>query len=174
MKGTTILCIVRDGKAVIGGDGQVTLGDGVVKTRAKKVRKIYGGKVLVGFSGATADALTLLERFESKLEDFQGNLTRAAIEVARDWRTDRVLRRLSALLVVADQEHIFLISGNGDVIEPDDGIVGIGSGGNLALAAARALLKHTSLPLRKIVEESLKIASQICIYTNQELVIEEI
>jgi len=174
MKGTTILCIVKDGKAVIGGDGQVTLGDGVVKTRAKKVRKIYGGKVLVGFSGATADALTLLERFESKLEDFQGNLTRAAIEVARDWRTDRVLRRLSALLVVADQEHIFLISGNGDVIEPDDGIVGIGSGGNLALAAARALLKHTSLPLRKIVEESLKIASQICIYTNQELVIEEI
>ncbi|HEX67606.1 MAG TPA: ATP-dependent protease subunit HslV [bacterium] len=174
MKGTTILCIVRDGKAVIGGDGQVTLGDGVVKTRAKKVRKIYGGKVLVGFSGATADALTLLERFESKLEDFQGNLTRAAIEVARDWRTDRILRRLSALLVVADQEHIFLISGNGDVIEPDDGIVGIGSGGNLALAAARALLKHTSLPLRKIVEESLKIASQICIYTNQELVIEEI
>ncbi|MCD6521687.1 ATP-dependent protease subunit HslV [Candidatus Calescamantes bacterium] len=174
MKGTTILCIVRDGKAVIGGDGQVTLGDGVVKTRAKKVRKIYGGRVLVGFSGATADALTLLERFEGKLEDFQGNLTRAAIEVARDWRTDRVLRRLSALLVVADQQHIFLISGNGDVIEPDDGIVGIGSGGNLALAAARALLKHTSLPLRKIVEESLKIASQICIYTNQELVIEEI
>ncbi len=174
MKGTTILAIVRDGKAVMGGDGQVTLGEGVVKGKARKVRKIYGGKVLAGFSGATADALTLLEKFEGKLESFQGNITRAAIEVARDWRTDRVLRRLSALLLVADREHLFLLSGNGDVIEPDDGMAGIGSGGNIALGIARALIKHSPLSPREVVEEALKITSQICIYTNENLVIEEI
>ena len=173
-KRTTILCIRKDGKAVIGGDGQVSLENTVVKSKAKKVRKIYGGKVLAGFAGSSADALTLLERFESKLENFQGNLTRAAIEVARDWRTDRVLRRLEALLVVADKEHSFLLSGSGDVIEPDDGIIGIGSGGNFAVSSARALIRHSSLSIKEIVEESLKIAGEICVFTNQSFTIEEL
>ena len=158
----------------MGGDGQVSLGESVVKGKAKKVRKIYGGKVLAGFSGSTADALTLLEKFEGKLESFQGNLTRAAIEVARDWRTDRALRRLEALLIVADKEHSFLLSGSGDVIEPDDGIIGIGSGGNFAVAAARALIKHSSLSIKEIVEESLRIASEICVFTNHYMTIEEL
>ncbi|MCD6219825.1 ATP-dependent protease subunit HslV [Candidatus Calescamantes bacterium] len=171
---TTILSLQKDGKTVMGGDGQVSLGESVVKGKAKKVRKIYGGKVLAGFSGSTADALTLLEKFEGKLESFQGNLTRAAIEVARDWRTDRALRRLEALLIVADKEHSFLLSGSGDVIEPDDGIIGIGSGGNFAVAAARALIKHSSLSIKEIVEESLRIAAEICVFTNHYMTIEEL
>ncbi|NOZ64788.1 MAG: ATP-dependent protease subunit HslV [Caldiserica bacterium] len=171
---TTILCVQRKGKTVMGGDGQVSLGESVVKGKAKKVRKIYGGKVLAGFSGSTADALTLLEKFEGKLESFQGNLTRAAIEVARDWRTDRALRRLEALLIVADKEHSFLLSGSGDVIEPDDGIIGIGSGGNFAVSAARALTKHSSLSIKEIVEESLRIAAEICVFTNHNMTIEEL
>ncbi len=158
----------------MGGDGQVSLGESVVKGKAKKVRKIYEGKVLAGFSGSTADALTLLEKFEGKLESFHGNLTRAAIEVARDWRTDRALRRLEALLIVADKEHSFLLSGSGDVIEPDDGIIGIGSGGNFAVSASRALIRHSSLSIREVVEESLRIAAEICVFTNHNMTIEEL
>ncbi len=174
MKGTTIICVRYKGKVVMGGDGQVSLGNTIIKQRARKVRKIYGEKVLAGFSGATADAFTLFERFEGKLESFQGNLLRAAIEVAKDWRTDRALRRLEALLVVADKDITLLISGTGDVIEPDDAVIAVGSGGPYALAAARALLKHSQLGAREIVEEALNITSQICVYTNQEFVIEEL
>jgi len=174
MKGTTIICVRYKGKVVMGGDGQVSLGNTIIKQRARKVRKIYGEKVLAGFSGATADAFTLFERFEGKLESFQGNLLTAAIEVAKDWRTDRALRRLEALLVVADKDITLLISGTGDVIEPDDAVIAVGSGGPYALAAARALLKHSQLGAREIVEEALNITSQICVYTNQEFVIEEL
>ena len=170
--GTTILAVRRDGAVSVGGDGQVTLGNTVMKGNARKVRRLYNDKVLAGFAGGTADAFTLFERFEGKLEKY-GNLTRAAIELAKDWRSDRFLRRLEALLLVADPEKIFVISGNGDVIEPDHDVAAIGSGGQFALAAARALLEGSSLGAREIVERSLNIAADICIYTNRNLVIEE-
>lgn len=158
----------------IGGDGQVTFGNTVMKHGAKKVRRIYDGKVLAGFAGAAADAFALFEKFETKLEEFHGNLPRAAVELAKEWRLDRALRRLEALLVVADKSHLLVISGSGDVIEPDDGVVAVGSGGPYALAAARALERHTDLSCRDIVEEALKIAASICIYTNEEITCEEI
>jgi ATP-dependent HslUV protease, peptidase subunit HslV len=170
--GTTILAVRRDGAVSVGGDGQVTLGNTVMKGNARKVRRLYNDKVLAGFAGGTADAFTLFERFEGKLEKY-GNLTRAAIELAKDWRSDRFLRRLEALLLVADPEKIFVISGNGDVIEPDHDVAAIGSGGQFALAAARALVEGSSLGAREIVERSLNIAADICIYTNRNLVIEE-
>ncbi len=171
--GTTILGVRRDGLTALGGDGQVTLGTTVMKSNARKVRRLYGDKVLAGFAGGTADAFTLFERFEGKLEKF-GNLTRAAIEIARDWRSDRYLRRLEALLLVADADKLFVISGNGDVIEPEHDLVAIGSGGPYAQAAARALLEHTALGARAIVEHALGIAADICIYTNRNLTIEEV
>ena len=171
---TTIVAVRKGGKVAVAGDGQVTLGNTVLKAKAKKVRKIYKDKVIVGFAGASADAFTLMMRLEEKLETYNGNLARAAVELARDWRTDRVLRRLEAFLVAADKERSFLISGTGDVIEPDDGLVAIGSGGAYALAAARALLAHTDLGPREIALEALKIASDICIYTNQEILVEEL
>jgi len=171
---TTILAVRRNGKTAIGGDGQVTVGATVMKHNAKKVRKMYNDKILTGFAGATADAFTLFEKFESKLEQFHGNLTRAAVELAKDWRTDKVLRRLEALMIVADNERSFVLSGNGDVIEPENGIAAIGSGGPYALAAARALLEHTTLDARSIVGEAMKIAADICIYTNKEITIEEL
>ncbi len=172
--GTTILCVRRDGRVAMGGDGQVTLGNTVLKHNARKIRRLYNNRIVAGFSGATADAFTLFERFESKLEAFSGNLTRAAVELAKDWRTDKVLRRLEALLVVADQEHTLIISGTGDVIEPEGGVAAIGSGGPYAQAAARALMENTALGAREIVEKSLKIASDICIYTNDKIIVEEI
>jgi ATP-dependent HslUV protease subunit HslV len=171
--GTTILAVRRDGIVAMGGDGQVTHGATVMKGNARKVRRLYNGKVLAGFAGGTADAFTLFERFEGKLEKF-GNLTRAAIELAKDWRTDRFLRRLEALLCVADVSSSFIISGNGDVIEPEHQLMAVGSGGPFAQAAARALLEHTRLDARTIVEKSLDIAAEICIYTNRNLVIEEL
>lgn len=171
---TTILLVRRDGKTAIAGDGQVTVGNTVMKQNAKKVRKMYNDKVLAGFAGATADAFTLFEKFESKLEQYRGNLTKAAVELAKDWRTDRVLRRLEALMIVADGERTFVLSGNGDVIEPEMGIAAIGSGGPYALAAARALMEHTGLEARVIAEEAMKIAADICIYTNKEITIEEL
>jgi len=171
--GTTILSVRLRGIVAMGGDGQVTVGGTVMKGNARKVRRLYGDKVLAGFAGGTADAFTLFERFEGKLEKF-GNLTRAAIELAKDWRTDRALRRLEALLCVADRQASFVISGNGDVIEPEDAIMAIGSGGPYALAAARALAADTELPAREIVERSLGIAADICIYTNRNFVIDEI
>ena len=176
--GTTIISVRRQtpqgAQVAIGGDGQVTLGNIVVKGTARKVRKLYHGKVLAGFAGATADAFTLFERFEAKLEKHQGHLTRAAIELTKDWRTDRVLRRLEAMLAVADLEASLIITGNGDVLEPEHGIVAIGSGGGFAQAAARALTQHSELSARDIVAESLKVAGEICIYTNQNHVIEEL
>ena len=172
--GTTILAIRHKGSVCIAGDGQVTFSTTVLKHSAKKIRRIYQDKVLAGFSGSTADAFTLFEKFEKKLEQYHGNLTRAGVELAKDWRTDRMLRRLEALLIVADPEHLFIISGNGDVIEPDDNIAAIGSGGPFALAAARALLAHSDLSARQIVEESLKIAAGICIYTNTEITVDEL
>jgi ATP-dependent HslUV protease, peptidase subunit HslV len=171
--GTTILAVRRDGAVAVGGDGQVTLGNTVMKGNARKVRRLYNDKVLAGFAGGTADAFTLFERFEGKLEKY-GNLTRAAIELAKDWRSDRYLRRLEALLLVADPDKIFVVSGNGDVIEPDHDVAAIGSGGQFALAAARALVEGSSLGAREIVERSLNIAADICIYTNRNLVIEEL
>ncbi|HET8691089.1 MAG TPA: ATP-dependent protease subunit HslV [Steroidobacteraceae bacterium] len=171
--GTTILSVRRGGTVAMGGDGQVTVGNTVMKGNARKVRRLYGDKVLAGFAGGTADAFTLFERFEGKLEKF-GNLTRAAIELAKDWRADRALRRLEALLCVADAKSSFIISGNGDVIEPEDAVMAIGSGGPFALAAARALAAHTDLPAREIVERSLGIAADICIYTNRNFVIDEL
>ena len=174
LHGTTILAVRRNGKTAIAGDGQVTVGATVMKHNAKKVRKLYNDKVLAGFAGATADAFTLFEKFEAKLEQYHGNLTRAAVELAKDWRTDRVLRRLEALMIVADGERSFILSGSGDVIEPEHGISAIGSGGPYAFAAARALVDHTALDARQIVEESLKIAADICIYTNKEITIEEL
>ena len=172
--GTTILAVRRDGRTAIAGDGQVTVGATVMKHNAKKVRKMYNDKILAGFAGATADAFTLFEKFEAKLEQYHGNLTRAAVELAKDWRTDKVLRRLEALMIVADKERSFILSGNGDVIEPENGIAAIGSGGPYALAAARALVDHTKLDARMVVEESLKIAGDICIYTNKEITVEEL
>ena len=170
--GTTILSVRRGTMVALGGDGQVTLGNVVVKATARKVRTLYHGKVLAGFAGATADAFTLFERFESKLEKHQGHLLRAAVELAKDWRTDRMLRRLEAMLAVADRDHSLILTGNGDVLEPEEGIVAIGSGGAYAQAAAQALLRHTALPPREIVAESLRIAGDLCIYTNQNHVIE--
>jgi ATP-dependent HslUV protease subunit HslV len=174
MHGTTILAVRRNGKTAIAGDGQVTVGATVMKHNAKKVRKMYNDKVLAGFAGATADAFTLFEKFEAKLEQYHGNLTRAAVELAKDWRTDKVLRRLEALMIVADNERSFILSGNGDVIEPEDGVSAIGSGGPYALAAARALVGQTSLDARAVVAEAMKIAGDICIYTNKEITIEEL
>ncbi|MHB8882194.1 MAG: ATP-dependent protease subunit HslV [Thermodesulfovibrionales bacterium] len=171
---TTILCVSRGGRVAIGGDGQVTLGNTVLKHNAKKIRKMYGDKVLAGFAGATADAFTLFEKFEGKLEAYRGNLTRAAVELAKDWRTDKVLRRLEALLIIADKEHTFIISGTGDVIEPEEGYAAIGSGGAYALAAAKALYDNTDLNAREIIERSMKIASGICIYTNENISVEEL
>ncbi|HEY3316514.1 MAG TPA: ATP-dependent protease subunit HslV [Bacillota bacterium] len=172
--GTTIVAIRRNGQAAIAGDGQVTVDKTVLKHRAKKVRRIYGGKVLAGFAGSVADALTLFERFEGKLEQFQGNLPRAAVEVAKDWRTDRALRRLEALLIVMDRDHLLVVSGNGEVIEPDDDMAAIGSGGPYALAAARALAKHTVLSAAEIAREALETAASICIYTNDQITVEEL
>jgi ATP-dependent HslUV protease subunit HslV len=171
---TTVVGLIKDGKAALGSDGQVTVANTVLKHNTKKVRKIYDGKILAGFAGSTADALTLFEKFESKLEQYKGNLPRAAVELAKDWRTDRYLRRLEALLAVMDDKNSFIISGNGDVIEPDDGIVAIGSGGSFATAAARMLVKYTKLSAKEIVEESLKVAADICIYTNHNITIEEL
>ena len=173
-RGTTILSVRRNGKVVIGGDGQVTLGNTVMKGNARKVRRLYQDKVIAGFAGGTADAFTLFERFEGKLEKYSGNLTRAAVELAKDWRTDRMLRRLEALLIVADPSITLIVSGNGDVIEPEHDLAAIGSGGAFAQAAARALLEHTELDARTIAEQALKIAADICIYTNHNLTIEEL
>lgn len=173
-RSTTILCVRKDGHVVIGGDGQVTMGNTIIKHNAKKIRKIYSDNVITGFAGSTADAFTLFEKFESRLEHFRGNLTRAAVELAKDWRTDKVLRRLEALLIVADREHTFIISGNGDVIEPEDGIAAIGSGGPYAHAAAKALMENTDLPVRDIVEKALRITASICIYTNDKFILEEL
>lgn len=172
--GTTILAVRHKGRAAVAGDGQVTLDKNVVKHRARKVRRIYNDKIIVGFAGATADALNLSERLEQKLERYNGNLTRSAVELARDWRTDKYLRRLEAIMVAVDEECIYLISGNGDVIEPDEGIVAIGSGGVAAQAAATALIDNTELDARGIVEKAMKIAAAICIYTNDTITIEEI
>lgn len=171
---TTVIGLIRDGVAVIGSDGQVTMGPTVVKHTTKKVRKLYNEKVLAGFAGATSDAFTLFERFEAKLEQYKGNLPRAAVELAKEWRTDKYLRRLEALLAVLDRQNALIISGTGDVIEPDDGIVAIGSGGPYALAAARALARNTEMPPLQIAEAAMKIAGEICIYSNLNLVIEEI
>jgi ATP-dependent HslUV protease subunit HslV len=172
--GTTILSVRRGGKVVIGGDGQVSMGNTVMKGNARKVRRLYKGQVLAGFAGATADAFTLFERFEGKLEKHSGNLTRAAVELAKDWRTDRMLRRLEALLVVADREASLMLTGTGDVVEPEDSLMAIGSGGSFAQAAARAMLDTTELSAREIVERGLNIAADICVYTNHNLVIEEL
>ncbi|ADC63880.1 MULTISPECIES: ATP-dependent protease subunit HslV [Allochromatium] len=174
LRGTTILSVRRGDTVVIGGDGQVSLGPTVMKGNARKVRRLYKGRVLAGFAGATADAFTLFERFEGKLEKHQGHLTRAAVEMAKDWRTDRMLRRLEALLCIADSTTSLILSGTGDVIEPEQDIMAIGSGGSFALSAARALVANTELPAREIVEKSLHIAADICVYTNHNLVIEEL
>jgi ATP-dependent HslUV protease subunit HslV len=174
IKGTTILCVRHKGRVVMAGDGQVSLGQTVMKHTAKKVRRIYQDRVLAGFAGATADAFTLFAKFEEKLEQYNGNLLRAAVELAKDWRTDRILRRLEALLIVADRDHSLVISGNGDVIEPDDGVTAIGSGGPYAHAAAKALTQFSDLDARAIVEEAMKIAASICIYTNDRIIFEEL
>jgi len=173
-RSTTIIGVRHNGKNAMGGDGQVSFGNSILKSRAKKIRKIYDNEVLAGFAGASADAFTLFEKFESRLEQYNGNLSRAAVELAKEWRTDRFLRRLEAQLVVMDQKSMFLISGTGDVIEPDDKIIAIGSGGTFAMAAATALSKHSKLEAKQIVAESLKIAANICVYTNSNLMIEEI
>ena len=172
--GTTILLVQKDGRVVLAGDGQVTFGDTVIKQRARKIRRVYNDKVLVGFAGATADAFSLVARLESKLEQFQGNLNRAAVELAQEWRTDRALRHLEAYLLATDGKNVYMISGTGDVIEPDDGLLAVGSGGVYALAAARALVRNSKLPARKIAEEALKIAGEICIFTNNEIIVDEL
>jgi len=174
IRSTTVLAVRRDGKIVLAGDGQVTLGDSVIKHTAKKIRRLYQDKILAGFAGSTADAFSLFSRFESKLEQYHGNISRAAVELAKDWRTDKFLRHLEALLLVADKEQTFLLSGQGDVIEPDGGIAAIGSGGPYAQAAAQALAAHTQLGAREIAEEAMKIAGKMCIYTNDQLTIEEL
>ena len=174
MHGTTIIAVRLNGKVAMGGDGQVSTGSTIMKHSANKVRRMYNDKVIGGFAGATADAFSLFARFEEKLEKFQGNPPRSAVELAKDWRTDKLLRRLEAMLIVADKDHTFLISGNGDVIEADDGILAIGSGGTFAQSAAKALLKHSKLNAREIVEESMDIAQSICVYTNSNLTIEEL
>ena len=173
MRATTILAVRRDGKVAIGGDGQVTVGETVMKSHAQKVRLIRGGKIVAGFAGAAADAMTLFEKFEEKLERYPGNMPRAAVELAKDWRSDRVLRRLEALLIVADKEHGFIVSGTGELIEPDDGILAIGSGGSYALSAARALVDNTQLDASEIVKRAMKIAGDICISTNTNITILE-
>ncbi len=169
-----ILGVQRDGKAALAGDGQVTFGDSILKKNAKKVRRIYKDSILAGFAGASADAFTLFEKFETRLDKYSGNLRRAAVELAKEWRTDRYLRRLEAQLIVMDKEKIFLISGTGDVIEPDDHVIAIGSGGGYAMAASRALINYTDLDAKRIVEEAMKIAADICIYTNSNLIVEEL
>ena len=171
IRATTILAVRRDGKVAIGGDGQVTVGETVMKSHAQKVRVMKGGKVLAGFAGAVADAMTLFEKFEEKLERYPGNLSRASVELAKDWRSDRVLRRLEAMLIVADTSHGFVISGTGELIEPDDGVMAIGSGGSYALSAARALLDNTSLSAKEIVERAMKIAGEICVFSNTNITV---
>lgn len=174
IRSTTVLLVRKDGHVALAGDGQVTMGETIMKVSARKVRRLYNDAILAGFAGATADAFALLTRFESKLEQYHGNLERAAIELSKEWRTDKVLRNLEALLVVADAKSSFLLSGNGDVIAPDEGVLAIGSGGSYALAAARALLTHTELNARQIAEEALRIAGEICIYSNQHIIVEEL
>src|SRR6202163_3655651 len=174
IRSTTVLCVRKDNKVVLAADGQVTLGEGVIKHSAKKTRRLYSDKIIAGFAGSTADALSLFGRFEGKLQEFHGNLARAAVELAKEWRTDRSLRHLDALLIVADTKSTFLLSGNGDVIEPDDGICAIGSGGSYALAAARALVKHTKLSAKDTAQEAMRIASEICIFTNANFTFEEL
>ncbi len=174
IRSTTVICVRHKGRIAIAADGQVTQGQTILKHTAKKIRRLYKGQVLAGFAGATSDAFALFARFEGRLEEYKGNLSRAAIELAKDWRLDKALRQLQALMVVADKESGFLISGTGDVIEPDDGILAIGSGGPYALAAARALITHTDLSAREIAEEALKISSGICVYTNSEITVEEL
>ena len=174
VRSTTVLSVRRDGKVVMAGDGQVTLGEGVVKHSARKIRRLYQEKILAGFAGSTADAFALFSRFESKLEQYHGNLGRAAVELAKDWRTDKMLRQLEAMLLVSDANQTFLLSGHGDVIEPDEAVAAVGSGGPYALAAAEALMLHTTLPARKIAEEAMRIAGRMCIYTNDKVTIEEL
>src|SRR3954465_4318704 len=174
LRSTTILLVRRDGHVALAGDGQVTLGDTVMKSGARKVRRLYNEKILAGFAGASADAFSLLARFEGKLEQYHGNLERAAIELSKEWRTDKILRHLEALMVVADQKSSFLLSGNGDVISPDDGILAIGSGGSYALAAARALMKNPEMSAREVAVEAMRIAADICIYSNSNIVVEEL
>jgi len=173
-RGTTILSVRHRGQVAIAGDGQVSFGEMVMKHTARKVRRMYNDRVVAGFAGAAADAFALFAKFEAKLEEFNGNLSRAAVELAKDWRMDRALRRLEALLAVADREHSLIISGTGDVIEPDDGIIGIGSGGGYAAAAARALVKHANLSAREITEEAMRIAASLCVYTNDQITVEEL
>jgi ATP-dependent HslUV protease subunit HslV len=174
IRSTTVLCVRRDGHVVMAGDGQVTLGEGVIKHSARKIRRLYQDKILAGFAGSTADAFSLFSRFEAKLEQYHGNIGRGAVELAKDWRTDKMLRNLQALLLVSDKEQTFLLSGQGDVIEPDTGIAAIGSGGPYAQAAAEALAAHTQLTARQIAEEAMKIAGKMCIYTNDKVTIEEL
>jgi len=174
MRSTTILCVRHQGTVALAGDGQVSFGDQVMKHTARKVRRMHNDTVIAGFAGAAADAFALFAKFEAKLEEFRGNLPRAAVELAKDWRMDRALRQLQALLAVADAEHSLIISGTGDVIEPDDGVIGIGSGGGYAAAAARALVKHSTLSAREIVEEAMRIAAGLCVYTNDRITIEEL
>ena len=174
MHGTTILSVARDGKTAMAADGQVTLGSTVIKHGAKKIRRLHKGQVLAGFAGGVADAFALFTRFEGKLEEFQGNLERAAVELVKEWRTDRALRRLEAMLIVADNSHQLLLSGSGELIAPDDGVLAVGSGGPYALASARALMRHTALGAREIAEESLRLAGEICIYTNSAILVEEL
>jgi ATP-dependent HslUV protease subunit HslV len=174
LRSTTVLAVRRDGRTAIAADGQVTLGDTVLKHGARKLRRLAEGKVVAGFAGSTADAQALFGRFETKLQEYRGNLERASVELAKEWRTDRALRRLDALLIVADRDHILLLSGNGDLIEPDDGVLAIGSGGPYALAAARALMQHTSLPATTIAEEAMRVTASICVYTNDRILLEEL
>ncbi|HRE41158.1 MAG TPA: ATP-dependent protease subunit HslV [Ignavibacteria bacterium] len=174
IRSTTVIGLIKDGKTVIGSDGQVTMGSTVMKHSAKKIRKLYNGKILAGFAGSTSDAFTLFEKFESKLDEYKGNLSRAAVEMAKEWRSDKYLRRLEALLAVLDNERAFVISGTGDIIEPDDKIVAIGSGGQFALVAARMLVKYSKLNAKEIVKESLEQAADICIYTNNNISVEEL
>ncbi len=174
MTGTTIIAVRHRGKIAVAGDGQVTMGNTVMKHGARKVRRLYKDQIIAGFAGSTADAFTLFDRFESKLEQYHGNLYRSAVELAKDWRTDRMLRRLEALLIVADRDKILVLSGTGDIIEPDDGVAAIGSGGPYALAAARALIQYSNLDAKSIVQEAMRIAARICIYTNDQIVVEEV
>jgi len=174
VRSTTVLLVRRDGHVALAGDGQVTLGETIMKASARKVRRLYNDKILAGFAGATGDAFSLLTRFEGKIEQYHGNLERAAIELSKEWRTDKILRHLEALLVVADEKSSFLLSGNGDVISPDDGVLAIGSGGSYALAAARALVEHTQMPAREIALQAMRIAGEICIYTDTNIIVEEL
>jgi ATP-dependent HslUV protease subunit HslV len=174
LRSTTVLAVRRDGRTAIAADGQVTMGDTVLKHGARKLRRLSDGKVVAGFAGSTADAQALFGRFETKLQEYRGNLERASVELAKEWRTDRALRRLDALLIVADKDHILLLSGTGDLIEPDDGVLAIGSGGPYALAAARALMQHTSLPAATIAEEAMRVTASICVYTNDRVLLEEL